>query len=103
MVLGRLAIHRGHQQRGIGTALPRDAIGRTLQAADIAGMTALRVHAISEDARRFYLSRSFLPSAIQPMTLAPPLATAPSARHVTDAPGRGPLAGRQGVTWRFQP
>ena len=79
VVLGRLAIHSAHQQQGIGTALLRDAIVRTLRAADQAGVTALLVHALSEDARRFYLSRGFLESPIQPMTLCLPLATARAA------------------------
>lgn len=76
MVLGRLAIHQDHQQKGIGTALLRDAIARTVQVAEHAGMTALLVHAISENARRYYLSRGFLASPLQAMTLCLPLATA---------------------------
>lgn len=75
MVLGRLAIDQHHQQKGIGTALLRDAMLRTVHAAEHAGFSALLVHAISEDARRFYLSRGFLPSPIQPMTLCLPLST----------------------------
>lgn len=75
MVLGRLAIDHNHQQKGIGTALLQDAMMRTLHAAEHAGFTALLVHAISEEARRFYLSRGFLPSPIQPMTLLLPLTT----------------------------
>jgi GNAT superfamily N-acetyltransferase len=73
LVLGRLAIHNDYQQKGLGTALVRDALLRTLQAAEVAGIAALLVHAISEQARRFYLSRGFLESPIQPMTLCLPL------------------------------
>jgi GNAT superfamily N-acetyltransferase len=75
LVLGRLAIHKDHQQKGIGTALLNDAIRRAIQAADIAGVTALLVHAISKEARRFYLSRGFIESPIKPMTLCLMLAT----------------------------
>jgi GNAT superfamily N-acetyltransferase len=75
LVLGRLAIHKPHHQKGIGTALLNDAIQRALQAADIAGVTALLVHALSEQARRFYLSRGFVASPIKPMTLCLVLAT----------------------------
>ncbi len=75
IVLGRLAIHEDHHQRGLGTALLRDAILRTLQAAEVAGVAALLVHALSEQARRFYLSRGFVESPIQPMTLCLPLST----------------------------
>ena len=79
MVLGRLAIHTHHQQKGIGTALLRDAITRTLHAAEHVGVSALLVHALSEDARRFYLSRGFIECPLQPMTLCLPLATARQA------------------------
>ena len=75
LVLGRLAIHKDHHQKGIGTALLNDAIRRAMQAADIAGITALLVQAISEQARRFYLSRGFVESPIKPMTLCLMLAT----------------------------
>jgi GNAT superfamily N-acetyltransferase len=79
LVLGRLAIHQRHQQSGIGTALLNDAIQRALQAAAIAGVTALLVHAISEQARRFYLSRGFIESPIKPMTLCLMLASVEQA------------------------
>jgi len=79
LVLGRLAIHKEHHQKGIGTALLNDAIRRAIQAANIAGVTALLVHAISEQARRFYLSRGFIESPLQPMTLCLMLATAEKA------------------------
>lgn len=73
IVLGRLAIDLRHQQKGIGTALVRDAMLRSLQAAEVAGVAAILVHALSEQARRFYLSRGFLESPVQPMTLCLPL------------------------------
>lgn len=79
LVLGRLAIHKNHHQSGIVTALLRDAILRAIQAAEIAGITALLVHAISEPARRFYRSRRFIESPIKPMTMCLMLATAEQA------------------------
>lgn len=79
LALGRLAIHKDHHQKGIGTALLNDAILRAIQAADIAGVTALLVHAISEQARRFYLSRGFIESSIKPMTLCLMMATVDQA------------------------
>ncbi len=79
LVLGRLAIHKEHHLKGIGTALLNDAIRRAIQAAEIAGITALLVHAISEQARRFYRSRGFLESPVKPMTLCLMLATADKA------------------------
>ena len=75
LVIGRLAIHQAHHQKGLGTALLNDAIRRAMQAAEIAGVTALLVHAISEPARRFYRSRGFIESPVEPMTLVLMLAT----------------------------
>jgi len=89
MILGRLAIHTGYQQQGFGTALLRDAIVRTLHVAGTVGMAALLVHAVSEDARRFYLSRGFLESPLQPMTLVLPLASA-QATMDESSPGTNP-------------
>lgn len=79
LVLGRLAIHTAHHQKGLGTALLRDAMQRALQAAEIAGVTALMVHAISEQAKRFYLSRGFIESPVKPMTLCLMLSTVAQA------------------------
>jgi GNAT superfamily N-acetyltransferase len=69
MVIGRLAVDQRWQGQGIGKALLRDAILRTLQAADIAGIRAILVHAISEEAKQFYLRSGFTPSSLDPMTL----------------------------------
>jgi GNAT superfamily N-acetyltransferase len=69
MVIGRLAIDLSYQGRGIGSALLRDASLRTVQAAKIAGIRAILVHAISESAKRFYEKLGFVPSPADPMTL----------------------------------
>ncbi len=69
MVIGRLAVDRRFQSRGLGRSILRDAILRTIQAARIAGIRAILVHAISESARRFYLRSGFRESPIDPMTL----------------------------------
>ena len=69
MVIGRLAVDRPYQGRGIAQGLLRDAILRTLQAGEIAGIRAILVHAISEDAKRFSLRHGFAESPIAPMTL----------------------------------
>jgi GNAT superfamily N-acetyltransferase len=69
MVLGRLAVDKAHQGQGIGTGLLRDAVLRTMQAADIAGIRAILVHAISEPAKRFYERYGFIASPVDPMTV----------------------------------
>ena len=73
MVLGRLAIDQRFQGEKFGDALLKDAILRVLQVAEIAGVKAIIVHAISEKAKKFYLDRSFIISPINPMTLMLPL------------------------------
>ena len=69
MVIGRLAIDRDFQGRGLGKALLRDAALRTLQAAAIAGMRAILLHAISEHAKLFYVHCGFSESPLDPMTM----------------------------------
>lgn len=69
MVIGRLAVHREFQGRGIGRGLVRDAVLRTLQASEIAGIRAILVHAISERAQKFYVECGFVASPVDPMTL----------------------------------
>jgi GNAT superfamily N-acetyltransferase len=67
MLLARLATDRRWQGQGVGKALLRDAMQRTLQAADIAGIRALAVHAKDEEARRFYEHFDFVPSPTDPL------------------------------------
>lgn len=69
MILGRLAVDQAWQGQGLGADLLRDAILRTLQAADIAGIRILLVHALHEKAAAFYSNAGFLPSPMHPMTL----------------------------------
>jgi len=69
MVLARLAVAVEHQGRGLGAALLKDAIGRTLAAAAIAGIRALAVHANDERARGFYEHFGFRPSPSDPLHL----------------------------------
>ena len=59
MVLGRLAVDLRWQRKGIGRALLRDAILRTVQVAEIAGVKALLVHALTETASAFYEGHGF--------------------------------------------
>jgi GNAT superfamily N-acetyltransferase len=79
MVIGRLALDLRFQGRGIGSALLRDAVLRTVQAAEIAGIRAILVHAISENAKRFYLKSGFIASPVDPMTLMISVADAVNA------------------------
>jgi GNAT superfamily N-acetyltransferase len=69
ILLGRLAVDRVFQGKGLGTALLKDALLRTLQAADIAGIRAVIVHAKNETARQWYLHYGFEPGPATPMQL----------------------------------
>jgi GNAT superfamily N-acetyltransferase len=69
MLLARLAVDLHWQKRGVGAGLLKDAMLRTLQAADIAGIRALMVHAKNDAARTFYQRFDFLPSPTDPLHL----------------------------------
>lgn len=73
-ILARLAVDRAAQKRGLGRALFRDAATRVLGAADAIGIRGMIVHAISEEAKAFYLTLGFDPSPIDPMILMATLA-----------------------------
>ncbi len=73
MVLGRLAVDLAWQRRSLGRALLRDAILRTVQVSEIVGVKALLVHALSDQAVRFYEANGFYPSPTNPRTLFLPL------------------------------
>jgi GNAT superfamily N-acetyltransferase len=68
-VLGRLAVHREWQSRGLGVALLQDAVLRTAQAAAIMGIRGVLVHAISDAAKAFYERHGFTAPPNHPMTL----------------------------------
>ena len=69
MVLGRLAVHLDWQKKGLGGDLLADAVKRTLQAADIAGIRAIIVHALSDEAKQFYERFGFQSSPTDPLDL----------------------------------
>lgn len=69
MLLARLATDQRWQHRGIGKGMLKDVMLRTLNAADIAGIRALAVHAKDDDARSFYEHFDFLPSPTDPLHL----------------------------------
>jgi GNAT superfamily N-acetyltransferase len=69
MLLARLAVDHKWQRQGVGSGLLKDAMLRTLQAADIAGIRALVVHAKNDVARWFYQKFNFSPSQSDPLHL----------------------------------
>ena len=79
MILGRLAVDRAWRGWDLGRSLLRDAVLRTLQAAQIGGIRAILVHAISDQAKRFYEHYGFVASPIDPLTLMITVADAEAA------------------------
>lgn len=69
MLLARMAVSSDSHGMGIGPALLKDALQRTLQAADIAGIRAFAVHAEDDEARGFYEHFDFIPSPTDKMHL----------------------------------
>jgi GNAT superfamily N-acetyltransferase len=69
VVLGRLAIDSSQQGKGFGRALFQDAARRVINAADTIGIRGLLVHALSEEAKAFYLRLGLDESPLEPMAL----------------------------------
>lgn len=69
LILARLAVDQNHQGKGLGKALLKDALLRTAQAADIAGIRCLLVHAKDEAVGQWYEAWDFEPSPTDPYHL----------------------------------
>jgi len=69
MLLARLAVATSWQGKGLGSGLLKDAMLRTLQAADIAGIRAFAVHAKDGEAKSFYERFDFIVSPSDPYHL----------------------------------
>lgn len=73
IILGRLAVDKKWQNRKLGEDLLQDAIKRTVNTSQHVGVKTLLVHAISEQAKTFYMNRGFIESPTNEMTLMLPL------------------------------
>lgn len=69
ILLSRLAVDREDQGKGLGAHLLRDAITRSVNAADLIGVRAMLVHAMHDEARAFYAHFDFEPSPTDPLHL----------------------------------
>jgi GNAT superfamily N-acetyltransferase len=72
-VLARLAVDRAFHGRGLGSGLLGDALRRALGASREIGAHAVLVHAIDDQAVRFYLQYGFRPFPTDTRTLYLPL------------------------------
>lgn len=69
MILARLAVDRNEQGKGIGKGLLKDALLRTTQAADLAGIRALVIHAKDDEVKSWYAQFDFDSSPTDPLHL----------------------------------
>jgi predicted N-acetyltransferase YhbS len=69
VLLARLAVDEPEKGAGLGRALLKDALARSVSAADIVAVRAVLVHALNEEARRFYMLFDFEPSPVHPLHL----------------------------------
>lgn len=60
ILLGRLAVDRSVQGRGLGSDLLMDAMHRSQRLAEEIGIAAMVLNAFNEKARRFYLQFGFI-------------------------------------------
>lgn len=69
IILGRLAVDKSEQGKGLGKALLKNALLRCEQSADIIAVRAVLVHALDKDAKDFYEKYDFEPSPVDDMML----------------------------------
>lgn len=86
MILGRLAVDRAYQGRNIGSDLLLDAMKRTIGVAREAGVRAMLVHAMDDDAIPFYLRYGFIAFPEGSKTLFLPIET--MIKALGASPGR---------------
>jgi GNAT superfamily N-acetyltransferase len=67
--IGRLAVEKTAQGKGLGRVLLLDAMERILRAADFIGIHAIEVWAKDDEAKRFYLKYGFVPLLDDPFHL----------------------------------
>jgi predicted N-acetyltransferase YhbS len=81
IVLGRLAVDHAYQKQRLGKGMLKDAVLRVIGVAEQVGIRAILVHAISEEAKQFYLRHGFCESPTNNMTLMITLKEAAAHTH----------------------
>jgi GNAT superfamily N-acetyltransferase len=69
ILLARLAIAQKHQGQGLGQALLKHFVVKSLEVSAMVGVRLLLVHALDEASRDFYLHFNFEPSPVDDLTL----------------------------------
>lgn len=73
LLIARLAVASGYQGLGLGADLLADALRRCEAASEIAGVRAVIVHAIDDDAVGFYVRHGFIASPLGDRVLLMPI------------------------------
>jgi GNAT superfamily N-acetyltransferase len=74
-ILARLAVDNRSKGTGLGAHLLEEALSRSIQMSEIAGIRAILVHAIDDEAMRFYAKYGFIESPIGSQSLILPIET----------------------------
>lgn len=69
IILARLAVDVSFRGKGLGADLLHDAVLRCYRVAENIGVRAIIVHALTEEAKNFYIHHGFKVSQTQPRTL----------------------------------
>jgi len=69
LLLGRLAVHIDHQSRGLGAALLKHFVLKSIEVAQLIGVRVLLVRAKDARAASFYQHHGFQPSPVDDLTL----------------------------------
>jgi GNAT superfamily N-acetyltransferase len=73
VIIGRLAVDKAYQGKGIGRALLKDALLRVTKASELVGARAVVVHAVDQEAVPFYARYGFRTFPIGNQTLYLPI------------------------------
>lgn len=81
MLIGQLAVDTSMQGRGLGKRLLMDALSRAVRLADEVGIFAVRVDALDDESKQFYLKYGFVPLIDYELSLLLPMATILNSRR----------------------
>ena len=73
VLLGRLAVAKSHQGKGLGAILIADALQRIVQASRVMAVFAVIVDALNDRVAEFYQQFGFIPLPSQPLKLFLPM------------------------------
>lgn len=75
MILARLAVDKDYAGKGLGKALLKDALTKVVEISEIAGVAAILLHAVDDDALAFYTQYGFRAFPVEGRTMFLPIET----------------------------